>query len=247
MGAIVSQSFAVLVTVLLLLGGGGLTAGILNYALGSIFFGPLWQPGHLGLRKIRIRLLGLFALFLLLQVAIAVSQTLWPVIDNSRCTLIRFPQHVQAALMFAPTSGSAPWDAADPAVVDRITLAALLCGVALAAWLTGNMLVQTNRIERPLDCLLVLLFVAPLGTSCAVIVPSVACDFFFKIAIFRQPLPQVDVLLWHGVVLIGGGSLGAIYSRAAARWLARRLPAGDRLADRSPPLDSQPKPGQPET
>ena len=68
----------------------------------------------------------------------------------------------------------------------------------------------------------VLLFVAPVGTMCIVLATTISGYFLAGLFIFGDPLPKVDSLMWHGVVLVGGGLLGVFYCRAVAGWLVHR-------------------------
>lgn len=215
---------AVTFSAVFLLTCGGVYAGLLTCLLGRFVYGSLWQPIRGIVPKLRIRLGSIFALFLMIQMTIALTHLIWPVLKETSCLLINVPQHVETriALLVAPHSA-----AGDPGAVelmDQVTSSALMCGVAIFAWLLGNRLIQSNHLERTFDRLVLRLLVVPLGTLSTVIPPTIVGTFCFSIGILGGAAPRIDSLLWHGVVLLGGSFLGVVYCRAIAHWLARRAP-----------------------
>ncbi len=215
---------AVTISFVFLLGCSGVYSGLLTYLLGRFVYGSLWTHVRGVVPKLRFRLSSLFALFLMIQMAIALTHLVWPVLKESPCTLVSLPQSVESRIALLVLPHNALVDHDDMDLMDQVTSSALMCGAAICAWFLGNLLIESNRLTRALDRLVLRLVVAPLGTLSITLTPTVVGVFGFNVAILGHPLPRIDSLLWHGVVLMGGSVLGVIYCRAIAQWLARRAP-----------------------
>ncbi len=199
----------------LLLAGGVLYSASLVFLFGRFVFGALWQSVRFALPKLRFQLIELFALLLILQLAYSLTQAIWPIIEDSYCALLIVTQGIETQFSFAFSSSTA-----DDA--DRIIFSAVCCGVALFCWALGLALNQSNQIQQTFDRLTMLLLLAPFGTMCIVLFPTITVYFLAKLVTHGDPLRLVDSLLWHGVVLVGGSLLGVLYCRAIASWLVRR-------------------------
>ena len=205
---------------------GGIYSGVLTYTFGRIVYGPLWQRVRGSLPKARFQAVELFSLFIVLQVTLTLTQLIWPVVAPTNCVITTLPQTLEALLTPATfvVQAVSPSQITNTKIADRAISAAAPCGIAIMCWLVGNLLIQANHIERRIDRLIVLLFVAPLGTFCVAIVTSIVGVFGVQIFILGGPLPQIDSTLWHGVVLFIGGGLGVIYCRMVGAWIVGRAP-----------------------
>ncbi len=215
---------SVALAIIVLLSFGGIYSGFMTYVLGRFIYGRLWHSVRFALPKMQFRVAEFLALFLVLQTTLALTQVIWPVIERTQCVLVRLPQSVEVQI--SSVTAAAPRHTATQfanlEMANRMLSAAIPCGIAMFSWLLGNLVIQANRLTSTLDRLLVLLFVAPLGTLCGVLIPTLSAIYLVVLVTPGGNLPRIDSAIWHGLVLFAGGLLGIIYCRAVGGWIVRR-------------------------